>query len=1202
MYKETGINSLPYPNWNNYNKVELNAKGELEKHISTLLASIYKFRSELKWSIVDGTIKELKKDLKKSVKNMNYFEVRYLVEKIYQRPNTRNTWAYSEYIEIPELDPEKIKEIAENIVNRIYEKEQEYIEKIGKSARLTTISIGIAPRKIKKGTSKSATAWIYIPIDFDVEGWKEKEPTLGEINNKINEILSEFPDEYTYPHLILFTGGGLRFVYYIDRPISRLELPILSRIAEKIGHDADTAIYDIARVDRLPGTKNRKAKYGKERDCKIVYIKKNLKPVAPEIFYSKFGIDDEEYKIIVKEASETTESFELINKLKKSNIKVKDFKELTKKEYKFTKFIQGRLTEIYEGSGWIIELFDYLGIGYKTNGKYISIYSIYYDDGNNPDCTIYPNKGYNAIAIDWHNNNLRTNVIAYLWGAFKDKILEFIEEKGISSNVNDYIEAEDYLIELLDKNKNAIIIECEKYLKYEVLQTAINISAKEKEPVILQAETGRGKTYTITNNIKRIYKENDGKIAVLLFPYKSQVMQTYNSLVSKLGVKVAAYYENSTTRLNNAKEIRLVIGTYNQLNNIMNDLKYDIVDINGEKVEIQLKDDKDVILIVDEAHNLILQKEFRRNEVNNIEQYIDKVYASVLLTATPELINLQNRKVVKAVFKDKKEYFKNTYLLESEGNIHNIIDFCKYITMKFNNGTKKAILLVDSRKDIDTIEKVLKSYNFNSKIYKITRESVETDEAAQMIINSERVPDGLILATRVIAEGINIKNGDGEDETIQMNIKDRVDVVAVLKTTSATIIRQFLARVRNGGDTCIIYTKQGKPSQMLRYEKMLSLANEDFSLFKKYLISEHNNELEDIEKSLKSIKLIKQLQHLKKVEEEDTVDYKVDEAKIAYFTNQKLEKIIISNVKLLKRYLDETTGHNWKIKHIREIMNEDIGEILKIKQTLSEINKIEINLLIEIIDEKFNEINNSIKYNNYNKFDKHEKYLILKHIKMVRRIVEYLKLHEEFPKLTKIILEEDVQSRKDIAIRIAKLSPAKWGAIFKRIKIAYNIVKNIKYNISKMEKMHIKMFETKVLKKIYDLGKLLKNKTVVIREIIMEIQKECGIKLKFEDIKNILSAMYDYTSKEMTKRKENAKIKIINRDRLLEEFIKIFKESHETIEEKIIKKVKNGINEIDLWEYIVQELGYTEELYEKTIEKLKRNGELIEPRRGFYTI
>ena len=181
-------------------------------------------------------------------------------------------------------------------------------------------------------------------------------------------------------------------------------------------------------------------------------------------------------------------------------------------------------------------------MGYKSNGKYISIYSIYYNDGNNPDCTIYPNKGYNAIAVDWHNNNLRTNVIAYLWGAYKDKILEFIEKKGISSKVDDYVEAEEYLKELLDKNKNAVIVECEKYLKYEVLQTAIDNSAKENKPVILQAETGRGKTYTITNNIGKIYEENNGKITVLLFPYKSQVMQTYNTLASQ-GTKVAAYYE-----------------------------------------------------------------------------------------------------------------------------------------------------------------------------------------------------------------------------------------------------------------------------------------------------------------------------------------------------------------------------------------------------------------------------------------------------------------------------------------------------------------------------------------------------------------------------------------------------------------------------------------------------------------------------------
>ncbi|WP_421078013.1 DEAD/DEAH box helicase family protein [Methanothermococcus sp. Ax23] len=1179
-----------------YTSYNLPNNKQITKHISILLASIYNFRNKIVWSVVDGTIPELKKDIKKSIKHMNYFEVRYLVEleKKYQKPNNRNSWAYSEYIEIPEINPDDIKNIAESISNRIYEKENEILKKIGKRARLTTVSIGIAPRQTENGSSKSATAWIYIPIDFDVEEWKEKEPTMDEINDKINKILSELPDDYTTPHIIAFTGGGLRFIYYIDRPISRLELPILSKIAEQIGHDADTAMYDIARVDRLPGTKNRKEKYEGGRDCKILYVRKNLAPIAPEVFFYKFGINNEEYKEMVKEASETTESFELINKLKKSNIKIKDFKELTKKEYKFTKFIQAKLTEIYKDSKWIIELFDYLRVGYKSNGKYISIYSIYYNDGNNPDCTIYPNKGYNAIAVDWHNNNLRTNVIAYLWGAYKDKILEFIEKKGISSKVDDYVEAEEYLKELLDKNKNAVIVECEKYLKYEVLQTAIDNSAKENKPVILQAETGRGKTYTITNNIGKIYEENNGKITVLLFPYKSQVMQTYNTLASQ-GTKVAAYYEGSTTRIHNAKEIRLVIGTYNQLDRIMYDIKYDVIDIGERKEEIQLKEDKDIILIVDEAHNLILQKEFRKKEINNIEQYLNKVYASILLTATPELINLQNKRVVKAVFKDKKEYFKNTFIIESEGRLHNIIDFCKYITMKFNKGSKKGIVLVDSKKDIDTIEEILKLYNFNSEIYKITKETVGTDKAAQMIINSERVPDGLILATRIIAEGINIKNGEGENETIQLNIKDKVDVVAVLKTSSATIIRQFLARVRNGGDTCIIYTEQGKASQMLRYEKMLSMANDDFSLFKEYLVSEYNKEILDIEKELKPTKLIEQLQILKR----EDGGYKVDEAKIAYLTNRKLERIIVSNSELLKKYLDETTGHGWEIKTIEKIMDEEIGEVLEIRKELSEINKIEVNKLVDIIDERFKDVNNALKYNNYDRFSEYEKYLIVKHIKMARRVVEYIKLHEEFPKITEVILGDDARTQKDIAMKIAELSPAKWGAITKRIKIAYNIVKCAKENLSKMEKGYLKMFETKVLEKIYGLGNGLKNKTITIKEIIMEIQKECGIKLKFEEIKNILSAIYNYISKELKKKRENATIKIIDRDELLERFIKIFKEENKTIEEEIIEKARNGINETELWEYIIEVLKYPEEVYEKTIEKLKNIGELLEPRRGF---
>ncbi len=1222
-YTGTNIKTLRYDK--NNTKIEPINK-DLKKFINTLLFLIYNFRNGIKWSLVDATIPELQKDLKNVTKHMNYFEIRYLVEleKKYQKPSMKNSWAYQEFIKIPEItNPEDIPKITEKIIKIIYEKKKEILKKIGKRARLTTISIGIAPRQMEKGTSKSATAWIYIPIDFDVDEWKSKEPTMEEINTKINEILSELPDDYTKPHLIVFTGGGLRFIYYIDRPISRLELPILSKIAEHIGHGADTAMYDIARVDRLPGTKNRKEKYGKERDCKIIHIKEDLKPIAPEVFYSKFGISDEEYKQTIKKANEKTITFETVNKLKKTSIKVKNFKELTEKEYKFTHFLQAKLTEKcknihklskkeeekHSNSQWIIELLEYLGIGYKTTGNRIQIYSIYYEDGNNPDCTIYPNKGYNAIAVDWHNNNLRTNVIAYLWGAYKEKILEFVEKKGISSKVDDYVEVEEYLDELLNKNGNITVVECKKYLTYEVLQKAINLSVEKKEPVILQAETGRGKTYTITNNIEKLYKENDGKITILLSPYKSQVKQIESQLKQN-GIKVAAYYEKSQTRIPNAKETRIVVGTYNQLDNIMNDIKYDEIEINGEIKEIQIRDDKDIILIIDEAHNMILQKEFRPKEINKIEHYADKTYATIYLTATPELINLQNKQVVKAVFKDKKEYFQNTIIVESESSTHNLINFCKYITMKFNKGCKKAIALVDSKKNMELIEELLKIYNFGSEIYKITKETLETDKAGQMIIQEEKMPDGLILTTRIMAEGVNIKNGEGENETIQMNIKDKVDVVAVLKTSSATIIRQFLARVRNGGDTCIIYSENKKPTPMLRYEKLLEKAEEDYTLFREYLVSEYNEELLDIDLKLKYTGVIEQTQLLKRTDD----GFDVDKSKIAHLTNKKLERVIVSNSKLIKKYLDTTTEHEWKIIQGEEVLEEEVENIKELKKILKRLNNQEVKKLEDIVYKKKKEVTNAVIYNNYDSFSDSEKYIILKHNKMTKRLVEYLKWHEENPEITKIIFGKEIKDEKEIITRVSELSSAKWGAVRKRIGVAYNIAKGVKHELMKYSKTYLKGLETKVVLKIYNKRKELINKTITIMQIIKEVMKECGIRLKFREIKRILSTIYNYISDEMNEKRENAKITIKGMDEMLKQLIDIFLQKEEenteeekredkeekTIEEEILEKAEGGVSEIELWEYVVEVLKYPEEIYEKTLEKLKRIGELIEPRQGYF--
>ena len=55
-----------------YTSYNLPNNKQVTKHISILLASIYNFRNKIVWSVVDGTIPELKKDIKKSCINYTY--------------------------------------------------------------------------------------------------------------------------------------------------------------------------------------------------------------------------------------------------------------------------------------------------------------------------------------------------------------------------------------------------------------------------------------------------------------------------------------------------------------------------------------------------------------------------------------------------------------------------------------------------------------------------------------------------------------------------------------------------------------------------------------------------------------------------------------------------------------------------------------------------------------------------------------------------------------------------------------------------------------------------------------------------------------------------------------------------------------------------------------------------------------------------
>ena len=125
------------------------------------------------------------------------------------------------------------------------------------------------------------------------------------------------------------------------------------------------------------------------------------------------------------------------------------------------------------------------------------------------------------------------------------------------------------------------------------------------------------------------------------------------------------------------------------------------------------------------------------------------------------------------------------------------------------------------------------------------------------------------------------------------------------------------------------------------------------------------------------------------------------------------------------------------------------------------------------------------------------------------------------------------------------------------------------------------------------------NKKVKIKTIIKEIELVRGIKLKYNEIIKILPAIYDYDSDELKEKREEAIVKIKGLDKKFKVYFDIFKPKKD-IKEEIIEKVKTGIKETELWEYITEVLKYPEEVYEKTIERLKHQGELLEPRQGFF--
>ena len=467
-----------------------------------------------------------------------------------------------------------------------------------------------------------------------------------------------------------------------------------------------------------------------------------------------------------------------------------------------------------------------------------------------------------------------------------------------------------------------IILKVQNYLSES--KTSLAREIKEYRHILLNANTGLGKTYGIIDLLK---DNKDMDYIFLLVPTRSIAEQ-----VAKDYPIFDLFYGDDVT----LPPSRFIVSTYHKIHMLERALEGEIQSraFMGEFPPMYT-------VVVDEVHELQAKRKLLGNKARMIEQFIKNSDNSILMSA--------NTSYIYRTYKDKGLF--NRYIAVDTESIKYNADNFNILRLPKGNDQKKALTInlikdklraynnvifyEDSIEQLKEYERELKALGLECIVINSQNkgEDEEVAEEYKNIIENSKLNKTIVLTTSLINAGVNIKSNK-----VALVVKQDRNKFDIQK------VEQFLARVRTKDNDLTLLlgsTDKEKPKNIISYDLFVNELKEiaeikartlNNGFFNQYGLNvNHEMLLDEWEECKHNIKY-------KEVAEIIYVErgiFKIDEPMIYEQARLEYERANYYNDKFILEQLENVKAKNKNISTLAPITVEK-KKLLKEGNTLKE--------------------------------------------------------------------------------------------------------------------------------------------------------------------------------------------------------------------------------------------------------------------------